>query len=179
MCCTYYDCYGRSLTIMNKTLLIITFFLVLMNCQTIHRTEISSYGIEESKHNQTYDFVYREDFDYSPLIKVFEERALKKGWNRVKSNPSVTIDLGVSTQVIDSISRLHILKVRIKEKNDLVYYGEVTLQNSDNSYIESIPVLVSSFWSNYPSKVFRLEKKVKQTEIENLYNLLSVYHNNP
>lgn len=164
---------------MKKLLTLITLTL-LFNCQTMIKTEISSYGIEDYKLNQTYDFVYREGYDFAPLTKVFEAKAGKHGWRRSKENPSVLIDLGLETSKGESLigGFNHKLKVRITDKNQTVYYGEVALENRQEIYIDSIPFLVTSFWSNYPSRVFKLEKRVRKAEAESLENQLSVYYNN-
>ncbi|PJZ98848.1 hypothetical protein CH369_17950 [Leptospira levettii] len=164
---------------MKKLLTLIT-FTFLFNCQTMVKTEISSYGIEDFRINQTYDFVYREGYDFAPLTKVFEAKASRHGWRRVRDNPSVLIDLGLETSKGENLlgGFNHKLKVRISDKNQTVYYGEVALENRQEIYIDSIPFLVTSFWSNYPSRVFKLEKKVRKAEAESLENQLSVYYNN-
>lgn len=164
---------------MKKLLTLITLTL-LINCQSMVKTEISSYGIEDFRINQTYDFVYREGYDFAPLTKVFEAKAGKHGWRRSKENPSVLIDLGLETSKGESLigGFNHKLKVRITDKNQTVYYGEVALENRQEIYIDSIPFLVTSFWSNYPSRVFKLEKKVRKAEAETLEYQLGVYYNN-
>ncbi|PJZ89079.1 hypothetical protein [Leptospira levettii] len=78
-----------------KTLLTLITLTLFINCQSTVKTEISSYGLEEIRVNQTYDFVYREGYDYAPLPMGFEAKASKHGWRRVKVNPSVLIDLGL------------------------------------------------------------------------------------
>ncbi|TGN09420.1 hypothetical protein [Leptospira bandrabouensis] len=165
---------------MKKTLTLITFLLLTFNCQSTVKTEISSYGLEEIRVNQTYDFVYREGYDFAPLTRVFEAKAGKHGWKRNRENPSVLIDLGLETSKGESLlgGYNHKLKVKILDKNQTVYYGEVALENKQEIYIDSIPFLVTSFWSNYPSRVFKLEKKVRKSEAETLEIQLGVYYNN-
>lgn len=163
-----------------KTIFTLITLTLLINCQTTVKTEISSYGIEDYKLNQTYDFVYREGYDFAPLTKVFEAKANRHGWRRLRENPSVLIDLGLETSKGESLigGFNHKLKVRITDKNQTVYYGEVALENRQEIYIDSIPFLVTSFWSNYPSRVFKLEKKVRKAEAETLEYQLGVYYNN-
>ncbi|TDY71315.1 hypothetical protein CLV96_0277 [Leptospira meyeri] len=129
--------------------------------------------------NQTYDFVYREGYDFAHLTKVFEVKATRLWWKRNRENPSVLIDLGLETARGDSLlgGYKHRLIVRIFDKNQTVYYGEVALENKQDIYIDSIPFLVTSFWSNSPSRIFKLEKRVRKTEAETLENQLGVYHN--
>ncbi|TGM95023.1 hypothetical protein EHR02_00020 [Leptospira levettii] len=164
-----------------KTLLTLITLTLFINCQSTVKTEISSYGLEEIRVNQTYDFVYREGYDFAPLTKVFEAKASKHGWRRTKENPSVLIDLGLETSKGEALlgGFNHKLKVKITEKNQTVYYGEVALENRQEIFIDSIPFLVTSFWSNYPSRVFKLEKKVRKSEAESLENQLGLYYNNP
>lgn len=165
---------------MSTKILTLFLFLLFWNCQSTVKTQISSYGVEDFRVNQTYDFVYREGYDFAPVSKVFEAKAGKHGWRRDKVNPSLLIDLGVETAKAESFlgGFSHKLKVRITDKNQTVYYGEVALENRQEIYIDSIPFLVTSFWANYPSRVFKLEKKVRKAEAESLENQLSVYYNN-
>lgn len=159
---------------------ILTLFLFRVNCQSTVKTQISSYGVEDFRVNQTYDFVYREGYDFAQVSKVFVAKASKHGWRRDKTNPSLLIDLGVEAAKAENLlgGFSHKLKVRITDKNRTVYYGEVSIENREEIDIDSIPFLVTSFWSNYPSRVFKLEKKVRKAEAETLENQLGVYYNN-
>ncbi|MCW7503872.1 hypothetical protein [Leptospira paudalimensis] len=165
---------------MSQKILTLFLFLLFLNCQTTVKTEISSYGVEDFRVNQTYDFVYREGYDFAPLSKVFEAKAQKYGWTRVKTNPSLLIDLGLETAKAESLlgGYCHKLNVGITDKNQTVYFGEVFLEKRQEIFIDSIPFLVTSFSKNYPSMVFKLEKKVRKSEAETLENQLGVYYNN-
>ncbi|MCG6140637.1 hypothetical protein [Leptospira mtsangambouensis] len=136
--------------------------------------------MEDYRVNQTYDFIHRESYDYASLIHVFEERARKAGWKRVKENPAVMIDLGLESSLGEYLLEpfRHTLKVRITDKNQTIYYGEVFTENFDRYYIDSIPYLVTAFLKNYPSRAFKLEKRLKSREVEYLTNYLSLYYNN-
>ncbi|TGN03623.1 hypothetical protein [Leptospira bandrabouensis] len=165
---------------MMKKLLTLITILFILNCQSTVKTEISSYGVESIRVNETYDFVYREGYDYAPLTKVFEAKASRHGWKRNRDNPSLLIELGLETSKGENLlgGYNHRLKVKITDKNQTVYYGEVALENRQSVYIDSIPFLVTSFWNNYPSRVFKLEKMVRKSEAETLEPQLSVYYNN-
>ncbi|MCW7494796.1 hypothetical protein ND861_07025 [Leptospira sp. 2 VSF19] len=95
-------------------------------------------------------------------------------------NPSVLIDLGLKTSKGESLlgGFNHKLKVRITDKSQTVYYDEVAIENRQEIYIDSIPFLVTSFWSNYPSRILKLEKKVRRAEAESLDIQLGLDYNN-